>query len=329
MRTLTVFLLAACCAAFPSTQPAARGFPHRSTTFAGPADVGQRPSGQDTTLLAALRGRIAAVPGAQVGLYFEDIGSGESFGIHDTVTFHAASTMKVPVMFELFRQVDQGRLDLDATITLENRFLSIVDRSPYQLELADDSDSTLYARIGSPISLRELNERMIVRSSNLATNVLIERLDPTRVTSFARSLGGAGVVVRRGVEDIPAFRAGLNNETTAKGLGKLLAALERGQVASPASTAAMRGTLLRQEFADEIPAGLPPGTRVAHKTGWITATTHDAAIVYPPGRAPFVLVILTRAIPERAVAQRLMADCARLVWDAYATRGVGSATTSR
>jgi len=160
---------------------------------------------------------------------------------------------------------------------------------------------------------------MIVRASNLATNVLIERLDPTRVTSFARTRGGEGVEVRRGVEDGLAYRAGRNNVTTARGLGKLLAALERGDAASAWATVAMRNILLRQEFNEEIPAGLPPVTPVAHKTGWITATTHDAAIVYPPARAPFVLVILTRAIPERADAQRLMADLARIVWD-YATR---------
>ncbi|MFN0097374.1 MAG: serine hydrolase [Gemmatimonadaceae bacterium] len=299
MRVLKLSLIAVAVAACGSTQIAAPQFP------------------RTVTLERALRDRIAQVPGAQVGLWFEDFATGDTLGIGDTVSFHAASTMKVPVMFELYRQVDAGTLDLETRIPLQNRFLSIVDRSPYSLEPSDDSDSSLYNLVGSQVSFRELNERMIVRSSNLATNVLIERLDATRVTSFARSLGGAGVIVRRGVEDIPAFRAGLNNTTTARGLGKLMAALERGQVASPSATAAMRATLMRQEFNDEIPAGLPPGTRVAHKTGWITATTHDAAIVYPPGRPPFVLVILTRAIPDRATAQRLMADCARLIWSAY------------
>lgn len=268
-----------------------------------------------TPLEEALRRRIAAVPGAEVALWFEDLATGATLGINDTVTFHAASTMKVPVMIELFRRADAGTLDLRDRIPLGNRFASIVDSSPYTLSASEDSDGALYARIGAPISFRELNERMIVRSSNLATNVLIERLDPTRVTSTARALGGEGVMVRRGVEDGVAFRAGLNNTTTARGLGKLLTALERGEAASAWATIAMRETLMRQEFNDEIPAGLPPGTRVAHKTGWITATTHDAAIVYPPSRAPFVLVILTRAIPERTDAQRLMADLARLVWD--------------
>jgi beta-lactamase class A len=276
-------------------------------------------------LQSALERRIAAQAGAEVALWYEDLATGDTLGISDTITFHAASTMKVPVMMYLFRRADRGELDLDDRITLTNRFASIVDGSPYALSPADDSDGALYSRIGAPISLRELNERMIVRSSNLATNVLIGQLDPTRVTSFARTLGGEGVEVRRGVEDGLAYQAGHNNVTTARGLGKLLAALERGDAASAWATVAMRNILLRQEFNEEIPAGLPPGTRVAHKTGWITATTHDAAIVYPPDRAPFVLVILTRAIPERAAAQRLMADLARIVWD-YATRSSATDT---
>jgi len=303
VRPSPTLLLALLLGTLGSTRPEPRWFPE------SPQNPGQ------STVLEALQRRIAALPGAEVGLWFEDLATGASYGINDTIAFHAASTMKVPVMVELFRRADAGALSLDDRIPLGNRFASIVDGSPYALTATEDSDDALYDRVGAPISLRELNERMIVRSSNLATNVLIEQLDPTRVTSTARALGGEGVLVRRGVEDGVAFRAGLNNTTTARGMGKLLAALERGEAASAWATIAMRETLMRQEFNDEIPAGLPAGTRVAHKTGWITATTHDAAIIYPPGRAPFVLVILTRAIPERGDAQRLMADLARIVWD--------------
>ena len=263
--------------------------------------------------------RIAEVPGAQVGLYVHDLATDETLGIDDTVTFHAASTMKVPVMVELLRHLDTAQVTLDERIILRNTFASIIDGSPYALARDDDSDPALYDRIGAPISLRELNEQMIVRSSNLATNVLIERLDPVRITATMRALGGEGIVVRRGVEDQKAFEAGRNNVTTARGLGRLLTAIERGAAASAAATAVMRATLLRQEFNDEIPAGLPAGIPVAHKTGWITATTHDAAIIYPPGRAPIVLVILTRAIPDRATAQRLIADLTRLIWTNCAT----------
>jgi beta-lactamase class A len=296
-----------------------------SSTPSGHAGFRQR----DELLRTALQQRISQLPGAQVGLWFEDLATGDTLGINDTVTFHAASTMKVPVMIELFRRADAGQLDLDDRIPLVNQFRSIVDGSPYALTANEDSDEALYDRLGAPISYRELNERMIVRSSNLATNVLIDRLDPTRVTSNARDLGGAGVLVRRGVEDGLAFQAGLNNVTTARGLGKLMAAIERGQAASAWATIAMRETLMRQEFNEEIPAGLPPGTRVAHKTGWITATTHDAAIIYREGRPPIVLVILTRAIPVRTDAQKLMADLARIAWDYAARRDPSMSPTTR
>ena len=93
-----------------------------------------------------------------------------------------------------------------------------------------------------------------------------------------------------------------------------------GKAASARSTQAMRAILLAQELNDEIPAGLPPGTPVAHKTGQITGVLHDAAIVYPPGRAPYVLVVLTSGIPDEKVATALTVDISRSVY-AHAARG--------
>jgi beta-lactamase class A len=265
-------------------------------------------------LRASVERRISAVPGAEAGIWLLDLATGETLAVNAGTRFHAASTMKVPVMIELFRRHDAGTLRLDSAILLRNEFKSIVDGSPYTLDAGDDSDSSLYARTGQRVTLRELNEHMITRSSNLATNAVIELLGAMRVDATAHALGATTIQVRRGVEDGKAFTAGLNNTTSARDLGVLMAALARDQAASRASCEAMRAILLRQEFNDEIPAGLPKGTPVAHKTGWITATTHDAAIVYPPGRPPYVLVVLTRAIPQRDVAQRLMADISRDVW---------------
>ena len=278
-----------------------------------PAPVAPSPE-PTPTLETRLAQRIRQVPGAEAAVWIEDLGTGTTFAVAETVTYHPASTMKLPVMVALVRAAEAGALALDDRVILENRFRSIVDGSPYALIREEDSDPALYDRVGAPISLRELNHRMIVRSSNLATNALIERLGADSVTRVAAALGADGVIVRRGVEDAKAFAAGRNNATTARGLGRLLAAIERGTAASAAGTALMRTTLLAQEFNDEIPAGLPAGTPVAHKTGWITGQTHDAAIVYPPGRAPFVLVVLTRGIPDRATAQRLIADLAGLAW---------------
>ncbi len=282
------------------------------------------------TLAARMEARIAQVPGAQVAVAYRSLDArrpGDSLNMSGDVPFHAASTMKVPVLIELFRQADAGRLSLDAGVLLENRFRSIVDGSAYALSPVDDSDSLVYTMVGTRVTARDLAERMIVRSSNLATNALIELVGAPRADSTARALGARGTRVLRGVEDQKAYDAGLNNVTTATDLAAMLAAIERGTAASPRSCDAMKAILFRQQFNGEIPAGLPPGTPVAHKTGSISGTLHDAAIVYPPGRPPYVLVVLTRGIGDREVARQLIEDLSRLAW-IHATRDRSGATAS-
>ncbi len=226
--------------------------------------------------------------------------------------------MKVPVLIELARRVDRGEFRWDQPIPIRNKFRSIVDGSSYALSAGDDSDSTLYRMSGQTIPLARLARLMIVRSSNLATNILIELLDPRRVNATAHVLGADSIQVRRGVEDQKAYDQGLNNTTTAHDLAVLMEAITSGKAASPAGCDTLRAILLDQEFRSGIPAGVPSGVRVANKTGWITAIAHDAAIVYPHGRSPYVLVILTRGFAEEPQAERLMADLSRLVY-AWAT----------
>jgi beta-lactamase class A len=264
--------------------------------------------------------RIQEVPGATVAVVLRDVGGGAAVFINPDSVFHAASTMKVPVMIEYFRRLDAKQLTKDQTLALDTVFKSIVDGSPYALNAGVDSDSSVFSRVGQQVPLRWLVERMIVRSSNLATNALIELLDAQKVQSTTVSLGAVNMKVRRGVEDGKAFQQGLNNQTTARDLATLLEAIETGKAASRASTREMVEILAKQEFNDEIPAGLPPGTKVAHKTGWITGVTHDAALVYPPDRKPYVLVVLTRGIRERQVAQRLIADLSRMAWEFAETK---------
>jgi beta-lactamase class A len=264
--------------------------------------------------------RIQEVPGATVAVVLRDVGGGAAVFINPDSVFHAASTMKVPVMIEYFRRLDAKQLTKDQTLALDTVFKSIVDGSPYALNAGVDSDSSVFSRVGQQVPLRWLVERMIVRSSNLATNALIELLDAQKVQSTTVSLGAVNMKVRRGVEDGKAFQQGLNNQTTARDLATLLEAIETGKAASRASTREMVEILAKQEFNDEIPAGLPPGTKVAHKTGWITGVTHDAALVYPPNRKPYVLVVLTRGIRERQVAQRLIADLSRMAWEFAETK---------
>ncbi|MEP6731330.1 MAG: serine hydrolase [bacterium] len=273
--------------------------------------------------------RISAVPGAEVAVSYRHLGSGETLDIKSDVSFHAASTMKIPVMLEVLRSVEAGRISLDQEVLLVNRFHSIVDGSPYELDPAVDSDSSVYARIGTRVPVRELMERMIVRSSNLATNALIALVGAEQANETAHALGATHMRVLRGVEDGKAFAAGRNNTTSSSDLAILLQRIERGEALRPESVRLMKDILLHQEFNDEIPAGVPKGTPVAHKTGSITATLHDAAIVYPPGRAPYVLVVLTRAIPDEKIAKTLIADISRAVWTHAVDDGAMSAQSGR
>jgi beta-lactamase class A len=276
------------------------------TTFAVPLEA-------QTALRDAIAQRIARDSGAVVGVAFRDLARGDTVYVDADLSFHAASTMKVPVMIELYRQAEEGRLPLDRGILLVNRFASIADSSHYSLTAGDDGDTTLYAREGTRVPVRELMQRMIVRSSNLATNVLIALVGADQVNLTAQKLGATRIRVLRGVEDGAAYRKGMNNSTTARDLSILLEAIASPGLLSESSRSEMRDVLLAQEFNDEIPAGLPAGTKVAHKTGWITGVLHDAAIVYPESRPPYILVVLTRNISDVKVARTLIADIARLV----------------
>lgn len=266
------------------------------------------------SLPAAVDAAIARVPGAEVAVSVVDLADGREWHLRGDVVYHAASMMKVPVLIELFRRAERGGISLDERVPLKNEFPSLVDGSPYTLKAADDSDDLVYTWVGTPVTWTQLAERMITRSSNLATNAVITRLGAESITATAHALGASPrTVVRRGVEDQKAFDRGINNEMTSHDLAGLFAALERGTVAGPGGTARMREILLGQFFNGGIPKGLPAGVRFAHKTGEIRAHFHDGGIVYPPTGAPYVLVVFTRGVDETAKAEALAADIARVV----------------
>jgi beta-lactamase class A len=199
-------------------------------------------------------------------------------------------------------------------LLIVNQFASIVDGSAYSLDSTSDSDTTLYHRVGGRVSVDTLLRLMITRSSNLATNTLIALVGAGEVNRTMRSLGAQRIEVLRGVEDGKAFDKGLINTTTARDLATILRAIEEGRAGSAEATREMREILLAQQFNEKIPAGLPPGIRVAHKTGEITAHSHDAAIVYPPGRKPYVLVVLTRGIQDGVRSSKLIADISSIMY---------------
>ena len=271
----------------------------------------------ETTLPGRIE-RIAKESRGLVSVAYENLGTGVKLSFQDTEILHAASTMKVPVMMALFEAVDRGQMRLDEPIRVANDFASIVDGSRYVLDRKEDGDPELYEALGQTRTLEELIRRMIVRSSNLATNLLIEKIGATNVTDLMRRLGAYDIQVLRGVEDGKAYEAGLNNRVTAKDLLLLYKVLLDGKTFSQGSRDRMLDILKAQEFNEKIPAGLPAGTPVAHKTGDITAIHHDAAIVFPPGENPYILVVLTAAIQDEAKANRAIAEVSRAVWESRA-----------
>jgi len=249
---------------------------------------------------------------ADVGVAFRTLdGKTEWFSRADDA-FHAASTMKIPVMIELFRQVHEGALKLEDALPIKNEFHSLADGSIFMLDPGDDSETDLYKAVGQTRTLSQLCELMITVSSNLATNLLVEKLGVDNIRATVHALHADGMSVLRGVEDNKAYQKGMNNTTTARGLLILLEAIAKGEAVDPDSSRQMVEILARQKFNEAIPAGLPPGTRIAHKTGDLTKIHHDAAIVYGP--RPFVLVILVRGMPEFRDSGALMADIARRIY---------------
>jgi beta-lactamase class A len=273
--------------------------------------------GQPVNRLELLRARIDSLLAAQQGhfaLAFEDLQTRERLLIREHELFHAASTMKTPVLVELYRQAATGRFSLDDSLTITNDFISIADSTHFALHPEDDSEKNLYLHIGEKRTIRQLMYWMITESSNLSTNILIRLVGASLVTESLRTIGAQDMLVLRGVEDQKAYDRGMNNLTTAYDLMLLFDRLALGQAVSPAASREMIGILLHQHFNEIIPAKLPAGVLVAHKTGSFTGVHHDSGIVRLPDGRQYVLVILSKDLLNEGAATDAMATVSWLIY---------------
>jgi beta-lactamase class A len=252
--------------------------------------------------------------GKSVAVAYYDLRTGATLLRNEREVFHAASTMKVPVMLGIFEAVTRGELSLDQPVKVKNEFASIFDGSTYALEATEDSDPELYDLVGQELPLRELVRRMEVRSSNLATNIVIELIGAPRIMRLMKEIGANDIRVLRGVEDDKAYHAGMNNTTTAYDLMLVFRTLAERSAISPEASERMIEILAAQEHNDGIPAGLPPGTKVAHKTGSITKIAHDAGLVFRSDGSQYVLVVLTRGFEKNEDADAVIAEISRILW---------------
>src|SRR4051794_17519961 len=278
---------------------------------------------------AALELRMAeiagTVPEGVLGVAVYDYLSGFSWAREGDHWFHAASTIKVALLAAVFDAVDAGHLSLESRVHVRNRFLSVADGEPFRVPASRDADADVHANIGKTMRVGELVRHMIGTSSNLATNLLLEviGLDNARRALAARGVGlQHGIDLQRGVEDDRAFEAGCSNRVTPSGLVALLRVIRDGVRFSESSSQAMIDILFDQRFAGAIGPGLPEAiraaARIAHKTGDISTASHDAGIVYLPGRPPYIVALLAESGGDAAVRIAGLAAAARAKHSAVA-----------
>ncbi|MEN3615329.1 serine hydrolase [Plantactinospora sp. ZYX-F-223] len=274
----------------------------------------------------ALEAELAAVAGT-VSVYAGRLGRRPAYTRLPDTPHYAASTMKVAVLAALHRAAGAGAVELDAPVPVVNEFDSARPGAGRFCCAADyDNDEAVWARLGGTAPLGWLAERMIVRSSNLATNLVLGHVGLPAVAQVWADSGARHSRTQRGIEDFAARDAGLDNQVTAADLAGLLGAIARSRLASPGTCAAMLDVLLAQERGEDLAAGLPPGTRIAHKNGWVRGIRHGAGVVFPDDAPPYTVVVCTTVPPagdtgpagddrdERA--RRLIARVSALVWAA-------------
>lgn len=262
--------------------------------------------------------KLAEQPG-DFAVAFKDLTTGDSLFINEQTFFHAASTMKTPVMIEVYKQAAAGIFSLNDSFTIKNEFKSIADSSSFRLNANDDSEKELYHHLGEKRTLYELVYDMIISSSNLATNMVIELVNARNVTQTMRQLGANRIQVLRGVEDSKAFDKGFNNITTANDLLVIFEKMAKGEIVDSTSCQAMIDILLNQQFNEIIPARLPKDVKVAHKTGNISHVYHDSGIVFLPDGRKYVLVLLSKNLKNEEQAKKAMAEVSELIYK-YVTR---------
>ena len=262
-----------------------------------------------TELSFEIEKAIGNTPG-RFAVAFKNLQTKETYFLNEHEYFHAASTMKTPVMMEVFRLVDEKKIKLNDSILIVNKFKSIIDGSEYSLDLGTDSDDLVYNNIGKKMTIESLVYQMITVSSNFATNILIDIVGAQNVMKYLHSFGIKETKVLRGVEDSKAFKAGKNNETTAFGLMQIFEIIASNKKLNPKMTE----ILLDQNFKELIPAKLPKNVKVAHKSGSITGVQHDSGFVILPDGRKYVIVLLSKNLEKAEDGVNVLSEISRIIF---------------
>jgi len=267
-------------------------------------------------LKSVIESKLKTVEG-EFAVAFKDLQTGKTLFINEKESFHAASTMKTPVMIEVFKQAKAGKFKVTDSILVKNEFKSIVDGSPYSMDIADDSGDGMYKMIGKKMTIYDLTYQMIIVSSNLATNILIDLVDAKNANDSMRKLGAKDIQVLRGVEDQKAFDKGLSNTTTAYDLMLIFEKIAQNKVIDKKSCEEMRKILFDQKFNEIIPEKLPKNVKVAHKTGSITGVQHDSGIIYLPNGRKYILVLLSKKLKSADAGVKMLAEVSEMFYGLF------------
>lgn len=249
-------------------------------------------------------------------VWFQHLDDEETFfAINPDTVFHAASTMKTPVMIEVFKREAQGEFSVEDSIRIDNEFYSIVDGSPFSLDLDPESDDPFERKAGEMTTIYDLTHAMITYSSNIATNLMIQLVGAEETTQTMRELGAENIDVLRGVYDMKAFEQGLSNRTTARDLGIIFEKIARKEANNPEADSVMINILKDQFYNDVIPPKLPEEVVTANKTGFITGVRHDSAIVYLPDGQSYVLIYLSKDLPDEDRGVEIGSEISRMIYD--------------
>ncbi|MCL5773481.1 MAG: class A beta-lactamase-related serine hydrolase [Firmicutes bacterium] len=244
----------------------------------------------------------------KAGIVFYDILENKVIGSNTKEEFEAASLIKIPILIEYFRQVKAGKLSPGESVVIKNSMK------------AGGSGSIKNLPEGSSVSYEELAGLMITKSDNTAADILINKLGMKNINSIAIELGCSATFLKRTIWDFAAIDRGMDNTATPEDMMILLRAIYEGKAVDEASSASMINILKRQENRKMIPAYLPEGVEVAHKTGELNGILHDCGIIYME-KCPYILCLLGKNIKNKDEARKFWADFSLRIYKVMQKRG--------
>jgi beta-lactamase class A len=266
-------------------------------TAAGPPDE------KAEALWARLRARIEAVDRSLegvLGVAVRDLESGAAIELRANTVFPQASSIKLAILYELYRQAEEGRVDLEQVLT-----------PPLPRVAGSGVLQLLSGRVS--LTVRDLAVLMFGWSDNEATNLLIDRVSLDAVNRRLRELGLARTTLARRMMDLEAAQAGRENLSTPAEMRALLETLHSGRGLSPerardllAVAATPKDSALRQP--------LPPGLRVADKPGALEGVRCASGLVYLPGR-PYAIAVMTTYLRRDADGEKAIAEISAAVYE--------------